>query len=162
MAETSSPPLAVLLVEDETLVRVVASEMLGDEGFQVYEARDGQEALTILEMRGDGIKALVTDIAMPNLSGLDLVAIVSGRWPHLGIVLASAHAPPDLREKMPPGARFLAKPYKASDLAQAVQAAIGENAAPGPAVALHGIPPLQAGRMHGAGGLAQPLPEPES
>jgi CheY-like chemotaxis protein len=112
-------------VEAETLVRVVASEMLFEEGgFHVYEARDGQEALVILELRGDSVRALVSDISMPHLSGLDLAAIVKGRWPHLGIVLASAYPPADLRERMPKGALFLEKPYKGVDLLKAVQSCL--------------------------------------
>ena len=94
MAEDSpDDSTAVLVVEDETLVRVVLTEMLGGGGFQVYDARDGQEALTILEVRGDAIRVLVTDIAMPNLNGLDLAEIVTRRWPHIGIILSSVTRP---------------------------------------------------------------------
>jgi CheY-like chemotaxis protein len=161
MVDVLTPAITVLLAEDETLVRMVASELLEEAGYQVYEARDGQEALTILEVRGDSVGALVSDITMPNLGGLDLAAIVRARWPHIGIVLASGNAPHDLRVRLPEGARFLGKPCNQRDLIEAVEAVARPKAVPGPAVSLHSIPTLHAGQMHGAGGLAQPLPEPQ-
>src|SRR5215203_2466896 len=93
MADPDAPGVAVLVVDDETLVRMYATETMDDAGYQVYEARDGQEALTILEVRGDAIRALITDLAMPNLGGLDLARIVSTRWPHIGIVFTSGYEP---------------------------------------------------------------------
>jgi CheY-like chemotaxis protein len=151
MADPNAPGVAVLVVDDETLVRMYATETLDDAAYQVYEARDGQEALTILEVRGDAIRALITDLAMPNLGGLDLARIVSTRWPEIGIVFTSGYEPPGFRNEMPARARCLAKPYQQAALVEAVEA--------GMPVALHSIPTLQSGQMHGAGGLAQPLPD---
>jgi CheY-like chemotaxis protein len=161
MADTSTTAIAVLIAEDETLVRMLATEMLEDEGYQVYEARDGREALTILERRGDSVRALISDITMPNLGGLDLAAIVSARWPHIGIVLMSANPPDGLQARLPKGSRFLAKPYTQREMLEALQHVWREKPAPGPAAALHSTPTWHAGQMHGAGGLAQPLPEPD-
>jgi CheY-like chemotaxis protein len=161
MVETASPGIVVLVAEDETLLRLLAAEMLEDAGYQVYEARDGQEALTILELRGSGIRALLSDIAMPNLNGLDLARAVSGRWPHIGIILASAYPPPDLQSQIPGDARFVSKPYTADRITQAVESVLRTKAGLGVSAALHSIPTLRAGQMHGAGGLAQPLPEPD-
>lgn len=163
MATTSSA-VVVLVAEDETLVRMYVTETLEDAGFEVYEARDGQEALTILEVRGHVVRALVSDVAMPNLGGLDLARIVADRWPHIGIVLASAYPGPNLREQVPEGARFLHKPYKGAELVEALNTVLHSEEAdqPGPPVALHSFPSITPGNMHGAGGLAQPLPEPEN
>jgi CheY-like chemotaxis protein len=159
MADPDAPGVAVLVVDDETLVRMYATETLDDAAYQVYEARDGQEALTILEVRGDAIRALITDLAMPNLGGLDLARIVSTRWPEIGIVFTSGYEPPGFRNEMPARARCLAKPYQQAALVEAVEAVVREKASAGMPVALHSIPTLQSGQMHGAGGLAQPLPD---
>jgi CheY-like chemotaxis protein len=161
MSTSSTSAVVVLIAEDETLVRMVVSEMLQDGGYHVYEAQDGQEALAILEVRGGSVRVLVTDIAMPNLGGLDLAALVSTRWPHVGVVVASAAAPPNVSDRMPKGSRFVAKPYTEKDLLKAVEAVLRTEQDPGPAVALHSFPTFHAGQMHGAGGLAQPLPAPE-
>lgn len=77
--------VVILLVEDETLVRLLANDILSEAGYRVLEARDGQEAVTILEVH-DSIRAILTDVTMPNVDGLALAKIVSGRWPHIGIV----------------------------------------------------------------------------
>lgn len=99
---------------------------------------------------------------MPNLDGLALAKIVSGRWPQIAIILSSGNPPDDLRAEMPPGARYLQKPYRPSALLREIEAIVDDPCVPAPAVALHSIPNMQAGRMHGPGGLAQPLPEPTS
>jgi CheY-like chemotaxis protein len=161
MSQDHSAAIVVLVAEDESIVRQLAAEMLEDEGYGVFQARDGQEALTILELRGEDVRVLLSDIAMPNLGGLKLAAIVQDRWPHIGIVLGSADPGPNIRQEAPPGARFLSKPFRSADVLEAVRIVLLDKAAPGPAVALHSIPTLHAGQMHGAGGLAQPLPEAE-
>src|SRR4051812_40937499 len=162
MGEASAPAVVVLVAEDETLVRMVAVEALQDAGFHVHEARDGQEALTILEVRGDTIRALVSDIAMPSLNGLDLAGIVAARWPHIGIVLVSALPPKEIHAVLPSGAKFMTKPYREKQLVETVATVLSEKAGVGAPVALHSIANLRPGNMHGAGGLAQPLAEPES
>ena len=161
MAQSAAPAVVVLIAEDETLVRLYATETLQEAGYQVFDARDGQEALTVLEVRGDAVRALVSDIAMPSLDGLSLAKIVSARWPHIGIVLTSGYPPAELHDEMPPGARFLRKPYRPDNLVRELEAMIGDDPAVSAPVALHSIPTMQPGHMHGAGGLAQPLAEPD-
>ena len=152
--------VVVLVVEDETIVRLLANDILTDGGYRVLEARDGQEALAVLEVH-DGISALFTDVTMPNLDGLTLAKIVQERWPEIRIVMTSGVPRPN---PLPDGARFISKPYTSEVLIQELEAALGKtarfvtSAAP---VALANIPNLQAGRMHGAGGLALPVAEPE-
>jgi two-component system, response regulator PdtaR len=154
-AKAAAGPI-VLVAEDETLVRLFANDALTDAGFRVLEARDGQEALTILEAH-PGIRALLTDVMMPNLTGTSLVVIVSQRWPEVAIVVTSAlPRPPEL----PAGVRFLAKPYTVNAVVSTVEAAMAEKESAVP-VALKSLPTLQPGTMHGAGGLAQPLMEPD-
>src|SRR5687768_7462054 len=80
--------VVVLVAEDETLVRLLANDILNEAGYRVLEARDGQEALTILELHDD-VRALLTDVSMPNVDGISLANIVRGRWPHIAIVVGS-------------------------------------------------------------------------
>ena len=155
--------VVVLVVEDETLVRLLANDILTDAGYRVLEGRDGQEALTILEVHG-GVRVLVTDITMPNVDGISLANIVRARWPQIGIVITSGAMPEATNLVIPEWARFLRKPYASEALLRAVEAVLADTAeveAPGAPLALASIPNLQAGQMHGAGGLAQPLAEPD-
>ena len=67
-------------------------------------------------------------------------------------------APVQRELELPDGARFLAKPYSPKQLLQEIQAVLPMV---GSAVAIKSLPTMQPGRVHGAGGLAQPLPEPD-
>ena len=160
MADINGDPATIVLVaEDETIVRLTANDLLTDAGYRVLEARDGQEALTILEIHPD-IRAVFTDVNMPNLDGSTLARIVRERWPQIAIVITSALPP---SSEPPHRIRFVRKPYKAGVVLRALEETMAETksetgAAP---IALMNIPNLRAGLMHGAGGLAQPLPEPE-
>lgn len=134
-------------------------DALSEAGYRVLEARDGQEALAVLHLHRD-IRALVTDVNMPSIDGLSLARITVERWPDIGIVIASAVPLP---EEPRAGARFVAKPYRLSQLLEEVDLVIALNAAE-PAsspVDLRSIPNQRAGQMHSAGGLATPLLEPD-
>jgi CheY-like chemotaxis protein len=83
-------PPAVLLVEDEGLVRMLAADILADEGgYKVIEAVNADEALTFLDVRPD-IRVLVADVDVPgNLNGYALARIVDMRWPGVWIIVSS-------------------------------------------------------------------------
>ena len=89
-SQDSQAPVIVLLAEDATLVRMVAAEMLREEGsFKVIEAADADQALTVLEAKTN-VRALVTDVEMPgSLDGFTLARLVRQAWPHIGIVVTS-------------------------------------------------------------------------
>lgn len=150
----------VLVVEDETLVRLLANDILTEAGYRVLEARDGQEALTILGVH-DAVAAVVTDVTMPNVDGLALAKIVRQRWPSIGVVVTSGlPKPPDL----PEGARFIPKPYGPDTVVEVLEAVLAQETPVDrstASIALTNLVNLHAGRMHGAGGLAQPLREPD-
>lgn len=152
-----SKPVVILIVEDEMIVRMSTTDILQDAGYLVLEARDGVEAIAMIELRDD-VAALFTDVTMPNMNGVALARVVRERWPHIGIVVTSGALPPNVKLELPEGARFLAKPYKPKELLQDIQAVLPQV---GSEVAIRSLPTMQAGKMHGAGGLAQPLPEPD-
>ena len=79
----------VLIVEDEFLIRLHAAQIIEEAGFDVIEASNADEAISILEVRSD-ITVLFTDIQMPgSMDGLKLAAAVKGRWPPIKIVATS-------------------------------------------------------------------------
>jgi two-component system, response regulator PdtaR len=101
---------AVLVVEDEALVRLAAVGMLEDAGFRMVEAVNGEQALKLLAADCD-VQLLFTDVTMPGaIDGLALARQVHDRWPHIAIMVVSAkqiaHA-----EELPAGCRFEQKPY---------------------------------------------------
>lgn len=105
-------PASILIVEDDAFVRVLGVGMLVDAGFRVIEAVDGDKALELLAADSD-VQLLFTDINLPGtIDGLALARQVHDRWPHIGIIIASARPMPQLRE-LPAGSHFHRKPYDA-------------------------------------------------
>lgn len=110
----------VLIVEDEPLVRLLATEVLMEAGIRTIEACNADEALTILEAKPD-MAALVTDVRMPgSIDGFSLARLAAMRWLHLGIVVSSADSTPGEGD-LPERAKFLPKPYQLSSLVEAVR-----------------------------------------
>jgi CheY-like chemotaxis protein len=105
----------ILVVEDESFVRMVAVDMLEDAGLPVAEAPDADTALQLLEGRAQAFDALFTDIDMPgSMDGLTLAVRVRARWPHIRLVVTSGRLRPGADDL--PDAGFLPKPYGRSDL----------------------------------------------
>src|ERR1700733_6726114 len=102
----------ILIVEDEALVRLSAVGMLEDAGFRMIEAVNSRQALELLAADSD-VQLLFTDVNMPGaIDGLALAHEVHDRWPHIGIMVASAKKI-SLAEELPVGSRFEQKPYSA-------------------------------------------------
>ena len=123
-----SRPLVVLAVDDDPLVLLNAKAMLEDLGHTVITAKSGAEAVEVLD-HGAQIDLLITDQAMPNMTGLQLADIVREGWPEVPIIIATGY------DEMPAGAevRFekLSKPYFQSDLSRAIATAIRDKAPAG-------------------------------
>jgi CheY-like chemotaxis protein len=102
---------AVLIVEDEALIRIGAARMIEDAGFDVIEAANADEAIQTLESRSD-IRVVFTDIHMPgSMDGLKLAHAVRHRWPPIKIVVTSGREPLPTGQDLPEGGRFFPKPY---------------------------------------------------
>ena len=123
MADAHMPvPFTVLIVEDESLVRMMAVDMLEDAGFQVIEAPTGDAAWIILQSRDD-IDVLFTDIEMPgSLNGFGLANRVAEHWPHIRLVITSGRCRLT-DEDVPDHGRFVPKPYFAAQVLTAFEQA---------------------------------------
>ncbi|WP_284946214.1 response regulator [Acidisoma cladoniae] len=118
-------PLRVLLVEDEHLIRWLAAEALRDEGFEVLEASDGDEAVSQLR-DPDHVDVLFTDVRMPGeLDGIALAMRAREMSPGLPVIVATAYASQvAIRlEALNPPAHFLRKPYSIREIADIVRQA---------------------------------------
>ena len=107
----------VLLVEDDELVRCVTAELLKDEGFEVYEAHDGDFAASFINGQPT-FDVLLTDVNMPGaMDGWDLADHARGHRPSLPVIVISGRANNVARwRKLSPLCTFLQKPCRASDL----------------------------------------------
>jgi CheY-like chemotaxis protein len=114
----------ILLVEDEDGVRTLAETVLRSLGYTVLSAPHGQAALVTAVRHPGPVDLLVTDVAMPGLSGPEVAAGLAERYPTLRVLFMSGFTTdPTLRERLADGDRtFLAKPFTPLALAQRVRA----------------------------------------
>ena len=117
---TRSPFPAVLVVEDEPLVREVAVDILSDLDLIPYAAEDADEALFLLAAH-PAIAVLFTDIKMPGgMDGVQLARRVNEIRPDVGILITSGMRLMSSLP-MPEDGIFLPKPYRAEQLTRAVE-----------------------------------------
>ncbi|HEX8471595.1 MAG TPA: PAS domain S-box protein, partial [Brevundimonas sp.] len=114
-------PLTVLAVDDDELVLINTAALLGDMGHTVLQAASGQEALRILG--NHRIDLVITDYAMPGMTGGELIRAIEGGWKTLPILMVSGYA--EIPEGEALGVPRLAKPFRPHQLAAAVAAAVG-------------------------------------
>ena len=110
-------PLTILAVDDDALVLMNTVHMLEDLGHTVFEAYSGYEALEILK-REDGIDLVVTDQAMPKMTGTELAKIIKREWPDIPVLLATGYADRVRGDDI--GLPKLTKPYMQRELAEAI------------------------------------------
>jgi two-component system, response regulator PdtaR len=102
--------IAVLVVEDEFLIRMDIADSLETAGFIVYEAANAREAIDMLD-RHPHIQAMFTDVDMPGgMDGVRLAALARDRWPPLKIIITSGYRKMS-SDDMPSECRFFDKPY---------------------------------------------------
>jgi signal transduction histidine kinase/PAS domain-containing protein len=110
----------IMTVDDDDLVRATTQEMLEDLGYVVLSARSGADALRLLA--ASHVDLVVTDHAMPQMTGAQLAVQVKERWPAVPVIMATGYA------DLPAGVQLdlprLAKPYSQATLAEAVARAL--------------------------------------
>jgi CheY-like chemotaxis protein len=111
----------VLLVDDDELVLSSAAAIIEDLGYRVIAVDSGEAALRIVESAAD-IDVLMTDQAMPEMTGLQLAQATAAKRPHLPVILASGFAEVETHSVL--GCRRLPKPFRRAELADALAAAL--------------------------------------
>jgi CheY-like chemotaxis protein len=122
MAEASRSPQTILLVDDDPVVRAVASRLLRRSEYSVLEASGGMEALRILRGQDQAVDLMLTDILMPDLNGWELSELVRAEFPAVRILYMSGFADSEsVRSRSLSDSHFLPKPFGFESLTQAVQ-----------------------------------------
>jgi CheY-like chemotaxis protein len=111
----------VLVVEDAGPLCEMISSMLRDSGYNVLQAADGNEALSLLESQGDRIQLVLTDVVMPRMSGKELARRLSQMLPDLPVLFMSGYAEEPVLQGVSVGTLFLRKPFTAPVLIEAVR-----------------------------------------
>jgi DNA-binding NtrC family response regulator len=106
----------LMIVDDDPEVRIIVAEFLQDFGHQVIQASGGTEALDLLGRTPD-LRMMITDIRMPDMSGIELANLATRRQSDLKVILISGYF-----VSQPVAWRFLRKPFRMRDLEAAVRA----------------------------------------
>ena len=111
-------------MDDDALVLMNTVAMLEDLGHSVFEAYSGKEALELMRQE-ESIDLIITDQAMPYMSGTQLAKIIRQEWPNVNILLATGYADrvPGEDIDLPK----LTKPFLQRDLAAAIARIPGKN-----------------------------------
>jgi PAS domain S-box-containing protein len=116
-------PLKVLVVDDDPLILVNSAAMIEELGHTVDEASSGAQALEILGRAAAAFDLVITDQAMPGMTGWQLSETIKSRWPGVRVILATGYA------ELAPGASAeilrLSKPFGQGELADAVASVMG-------------------------------------
>ena len=124
-AASDRKQFSVLVVEDDPLLLMDAVDMLEDEGFTVYPARNADAAIRLLE-KHDDIRVLFTDVDMPgSMDGLKLAHAVRDRWPPVRIMVTSGLRHVSAAD-LPENGLFFAKPYPPQDVLKSLNSVATE------------------------------------
>lgn len=117
-----SEPGTLLIVDDEPSVRYAISELFGERGHRVLAASSAEQALALV----DEADAVLTDLHMPGMDGLALLAELTARDPSLPVVLLTAHGSERVAvQSLKAGAYdYLAKPFDIDELTSTMERAL--------------------------------------
>lgn len=121
--ENASHRKTVLIVDGEAQIRRALQEGLRREGYNVLLADGGSEALRINERHPGPIRLLLTDMSMPDMTGLELAECFRLVRPEISVLFVSGSYPKSIdfaRVRSDPGTRFLQKPFSMNSLLRMV------------------------------------------
>ena len=120
----------VLVIDDDPIVLAGTAAMLEDLGHTATEVDSAEQGLKILQSDAS-IDLVITDHAMPGMTGTELAKRIRRKWPELPVIIATGYA--ELPGELDPSVPRLSKPYRQQDLAAVVAQLIGEQSAAEPA-----------------------------
>ena len=118
------PQKVILVVDDEVLVRNIVTILLQRQGYIVVSAADGQEGLELSRKYPDTIDLVITDVEMPRLNGMDLIAHLRGERPGIKVLVMSGAETNDIASRNA-NLPFLPKPFDGEALLSRVRALLG-------------------------------------
>jgi CheY-like chemotaxis protein len=134
---TESPSVAVvserrgtvLLVEDDDAVRLAVRRMLEKLGFQILEAKDGEDGVRVANAHTGHIDVLVTDLMMPRMDGRTLANTLAAARPDMRVVFVSGYTDDAVvrRGLIDSAHAFVQKPFTGEQLANTISGLIGES-----------------------------------
>lgn len=121
--------LRVLVVDDDIDLAVSIWEEIHKDGVEAGYCGSGKACLTKLETQAYDV--LISDISMPEMSGIELVSIVRTRWPQIKVILMTAHGRQSFYDLVDRAIPILEKPLACADILAAIASATGSDDRPG-------------------------------
>ena len=122
--------IKVLVADDEELIRWSLTQTLTSSGYSVDQALNGREVISSLE--NNTYDVIVTDYNMPELNGIEVLAIIRSMGIHLPVIVISAYFSNKLKEETISSGAFecISKPFEMDDVLDVVKKAIGTQSGP--------------------------------
>lgn len=122
----------ILLVEDETEIRILLAEVFRMEGYEIFQAADGRQALTVFDENKEKIDLLITDLGLPHLGGIDVIRHLRESKQDLLIIGSSGYGRANIREEVieAGGDEFMPKPYVTKMLIERVRKMLQQSGEP--------------------------------
>ncbi len=119
----------IMLVEDDPIVRNLGRRILEKLGYTVVACASGQDAIKTFEKREKPVHLLLTDIVMPGMNGKNLASKLMTESPELKVVYTSGYTDDVITDRglLPPGTRFIPKPFTSDTLAREVRKALDDG-----------------------------------
>jgi CheY-like chemotaxis protein len=122
--EALMPPqeVTLLIVDDEPLLTDVFRQWMTKRGFRVLTASSGQEAISTVAAQGGAVQLVITDMAMPDMSGLELARSLYTQFPDLPVLIATGYdLDPGEIDLTPNVVEIVRKPYQNRALAERIR-----------------------------------------
>ncbi len=119
----------ILIVEDEEMLREFLKEALISNGYKVFMAQDGEEAIEIYSKHRDEIDVVLTDLGLPKMMGSELLERLKQLNPEVKVIIASGFINPEVKEEISKaGAKyFIQKPYSINELLKRIRDVIEDK-----------------------------------
>ena len=110
-------PSKLLIIDDDEEILSTLKYFLNTKRYEVFSASDGLEGLKLLETDEQGFDLVITDLVMPNISGVGLTAIIKKKFPDLPVIAISGWGEhPELLATEAQADQVLEKPFELSEL----------------------------------------------
>jgi two-component system, cell cycle sensor histidine kinase and response regulator CckA len=122
----------LLVVEDDDAVRRLALRALTAQGYDVRFARDGAEALAVMQQEAAPVELITTDVVMPKMGGRELKEAIDAQFPGSRVLYVSGYTEDVLLRRgiQSDEVALLAKPYTPSSLLESVRRVLGSQLSP--------------------------------
>ena len=116
----------ILIVDDSEAIRLILADALEQQGYRVQTAADGRQAWKLLRDNPLSYDLVITDVTMPAMDGLELLARLTADWPRIKVVLITGCADPDLnlRAQMLGAVAVLSKPCSLEQIQRTLRLAL--------------------------------------